>query len=547
MRPLCPRGWTPNLPRFCHALTEHLPPRMMSSYMTRRDFHLLTGSVLTTSQLAGASQVSANQEATSRTLLMVDDLDLLYRSGTRRILHPLTRHGDPVIAGRGKPWEIALGWNSTYRDPKTGKYQLWYQAFSGPLAQERTHRCVICYAESTDGIHWTKPNLGLYSYNGIKDTNIVLIGNGGRSDNYACSVLVDHLEKDPKKRYKMAYFDFSKEDGVEYPGTSVAFSPDGIHWNKYPKAPLMRASYGRRGSPVPFADDPEEKWANPLSISDAVDVIWDPKRKVYAMYSKMWIDGPDGTMYWKHAMGRTESKDFIHWGKPQVLLTSDELDDDHVEFHHSPVFYYNDRYFALLQILNRAERNGIMDIELAVSPDGLSWTRPFRKPFFFARSERPKFDSGTIVMNPMPVMLEDQFRFYYGGYSEGATGGEHSTLTTGIGMAHMPRDRFAGLTPIHQIAQITTKAVDLTGVKEITINADASKGSIRVELLDNTARRLRGFTAEDTVPITGNSLKHIAAWKQKDMSSIPRGQYILRLHLKDAEVFAVTVKKDGAA
>ena len=35
------------------------------------------------------------------------------------------------------------------------------------------HTCVICVAESHDGIHFTKPDLGLYEYNGSKHNNIV--------------------------------------------------------------------------------------------------------------------------------------------------------------------------------------------------------------------------------------------------------------------------------------------------------------------------------------------------------------------------------------
>ena len=118
----------------------------------------------------------------------------------------------------------------------------------------------------------------------------------------------------------MAHFDFTKDDGVEYPGLNVAFSPDGIHWTKHPHGPLSRAAYGDYGDPVPFADETGRPWAIPLSMSDALDAIYDPVRQVFAIYGKMWIDGPDGGMHWKHAMGRTESNDFIHWSKPQLVL-----------------------------------------------------------------------------------------------------------------------------------------------------------------------------------------------------------------------------------
>ena len=251
----------------------------------------------------------------SRTILFVDDQGILYRSGTRRLLHPLQRHpANPLLPGRDKPWEAAIGWTSVYRNP-AGRYQLWYQAFAGDESRDRTRRCTVCYAESADGIHFTKPNLGLFDYNGMKDTAIVLVGNGGTSDRYGVSVVVDPREPDASRRYKMAYFDFTKDHGVEYPGLNVAFSPDGIHWTKHAEGPLSRAAYGDYGDPVPFADETKRPWAVPLSMADALDALYDPVREVFAIYGKMWIDGPDGGMHWKHAMGRIESKDFIHWSQ----------------------------------------------------------------------------------------------------------------------------------------------------------------------------------------------------------------------------------------
>jgi hypothetical protein len=476
-----------------------------------------------------------------RTLLFVDDRDVLYRPGTKRVLHPLTRHPqNPLIAGNDRPWEVAIGWNSVYRDPGTGSFQLWYQAFAGHTARERTHRCVVCYAESEDGLSWVKPDLGLHRFNDSRETNIVLLANGGTSDRYGASVLVDPLDADPARRYKMAYYDFSVDQGHEYPGLSVAFSPDGIHWTKHPHAPLLRASYGSLGDPLPYADKAGQEWTQPLAMSDAVDAIYDPRRGAFVIYGKMWIDGPDGRLYWKHAMGRSQSQDFIHWSRPELVLTADEFDPPHVEFHTAPVFCYNERYFALLQILHRAERGGVMDIELAVSKNGMRWDRPFRRPFFLPKNEGQQFDSGSVLTNATPVLLEDEFRFYYAGYSEGATGGDDYALLSGIGLATMPRDRFAGLLPMDGMAQVTLRPIKATG-GAISLNADASAGTVQVEVLDAEGRRVRGFAQEDAVPITGDGLRHPVRWKGHKFAELPAGAYMLRLHMNDAEVFAVEV------
>lgn len=502
--------------------------------MTRREFGLWA------SAAAVRAQTSKRVNPHRRTLLLVDEHHILYRAGTHRKLCPLRKYGqNPVLAGRAKPWEVAIGWNSSYRDAETGTYKLWYQAYSGKLARERTKACVVCYAESSDGVHWTRPSLNLFSYSGIKDTNIVLIGNGGHSTNYGASVIVTPGDPDKARRYKMAYFDWSVQGGEEYPGLSVAFSADGLHWRKYPEAPLLRASYGSFGETLPYKDEPGRQWSAPLAISDALYALYDPKRSVYEIYSKMWIDRPDGGMYWKHAMARTQSSDFIHWSKPEVVLTPDDVDPSWIEFHASPVFFYNDCYFALLQILHRQVHGGIIDIELATSRDGFHWERPFRNEYFLKRSEGNGFDSGSIFLDPTPIYLEKEFRFYYAGYSDGATGGNDFNLTSGIGLATMERDRFAGIEPVDHIGQITMKALDLRGVSNCSVNADASNGTVRVEVLDAGGRRIRGFTRDDASLLTGDQLAHSPRWNSRTLVDLEPGQYMLRLHLENAKIFAL--------
>lgn len=506
--------------------------------------------------LVCAGDLPANQPprtASDRTILLVDDGDVLYRSGTQRILTPLTRHPANPLISPNRPWEVAIAWASVYREPDTGHYQLWYQGYAGNVARERTHQCVVCYAESDDGIHFTKPSLGLFAFNGIKETNIVLLANGGTSDRYGNSVIVEPRELNPARRYKMVYFDFAKEGGDEYPGLCVAFSPDGIHWTKHPDAPLLRASYGNHGEPVPFSNQTDRRWALPLAVADALDVFYDPRLGVYACYGKMWIDAPDGGMYWKHAMCRTQSKDFIHWSRPKLVLTPDDLDPPQVEFHTSPVFFYNDRYFCLNQILDRATGGGVIDIELMVSPNGMDWQRPFRKQFVLARSPGQQFDSGSIFTSSTPVILKNEIRFYYGGYSQGATGADDYKQLSGIGLATLPLDRFAGIRPtaissqptlkqpLRNVGQVTLKPVELCQYAGLTLNADATSGTIRVELLDMEGRRVPGFSAEDCLPITGDSLRHAVAWKNRGLPDLPNGEYMPRLHLHDATVYAMTL------
>ena len=509
-----------------------------------------------------------NLHAAERTILFVDDHDVLYRSGTRRFLNPPVKHAKNPLITEDKPWELAIGWTSVHRDAKTGKYQLWYQAYAGKRAQLKTHECTVAYAESDDGVIFTKPNLGLFDFNGEKDTNIVLIGSGVLGDRYCNSVLVDPRDPDPARRYKMAYSDWSVDEKKEYwVGMHVAFSPDGIHWTTHPGPPLHRSYYGLKKVQPPLTGEnpygeiksPDGRVKRhallPLTHSDAADVIFDQKKNAFVIYGKMWIDGPDGGLGWKHGMGRSESRDFLHWSKPQLVCAPDDADGA-LEFHTSPVFIHRERYFSVNQILNRAD-HGMMDIELMVSRDGFEWERPFRDTFFIPRSPGQQFDSGTIVSNANMIVHRDEMRFYYGAYSSGAIGGGTDITgdqqKSGVGLVTLPLDRFAGIRSEPEaatakvkappnIGQITLKPIDFKGRKEIFVNANATGGAVWGELLDEDGFRVPGFDKANCVPLKKDSLRHRLAWKERKIADLPPAPYHLRLHLQKAEVFAVTLR-----
>lgn len=503
------------------------------------------------------------------TILLVDDHDILYRAGTRRVLERPRRHASNPLIAEDRPWELAIGWMSVHRDPDTGRYQLWYQAHAGARAREKTRSNVVCYAESTDGVHFTKPELGLFDFNGESRTNIVLVGSGAHGDRYCCAVVVDERETDAARRYKMLYYDWAPLPGGEvWAGLHLAYSPDGVHWTKHPDAPLYRTSYGGKQAQPPFQGESpyhertlpdgrvRREMLVPSSMSDAVDPVFDPLRNVWALYGKMWIHGPAGGLAWKHGMGRTESADLIHWTRPQLVCAPDDQDGE-LEFHTSPVFHRHGRFLCLNQILNRAG-GGVMDIELMVSRDGLEWERPFREQRFIERGVAGAFDSGTLLTNSSVVVEGDELRFYYGAYSAGAIGGGADITSdeqqSGVGLVTLPLDRFAGIRsqPVAptkkvpnppDIGQLTLRPLDLSGRTELLVNADASQGAVWAEVLDEDGYRVPGFDKASCIPLKEqDSLRHPLRWRDKSLADLPAGRHHIRIHLQSATAYAITVR-----
>lgn len=280
---------------------------------------LLLATAVSLAMFLFTSGTFANSPKPPTTLLFVDDQDVLYRSGIRRELHSPVRHPKiPLLAGP-EP-RNQFGYCSLHRDANTGRYQLWYQLTGAGQ--------VVCYAESTDGIVWDKPALDILSFKGVPDRNVVFTS----EDHYGASVVVDAASDQTRRRYKMAYWSLPPSEQKSNPsgdnrgpngGMYVAFSPDGIHWTKQ-AGPVLRGTYGRSQDPPLIGE--QYPWGQINSVSDVLDASYDPLRERFVVYSKAWIDAPDGKLFWKRAIARTESSDFLTWSVPQLVISPDEFD-----------------------------------------------------------------------------------------------------------------------------------------------------------------------------------------------------------------------------
>ena len=65
----------------------------------------------------------------------------------------------PVLAPT-EPWEgtSVVTWGTAHYDPETGLFKLWYEAWNAERPQPLVS--LVCYATSTDGVTWDKPDLG---------------------------------------------------------------------------------------------------------------------------------------------------------------------------------------------------------------------------------------------------------------------------------------------------------------------------------------------------------------------------------------------------
>lgn len=147
--------------------------------------------------------------------LFLDEAMVARMTNMRRELQPPQKHpANPLIIPE-HPWEArALQvYGTVLYEPQLGKYRCWYLA--GRDANDKPEY-YMCYAESADGVHWTKPMVGLPGTLGYEQNNIVVPGGHG------LCVLRTPQDPDSQRHYK----------GLG--GNILAFSADGIRWSLEP-------------------------------------------------------------------------------------------------------------------------------------------------------------------------------------------------------------------------------------------------------------------------------------------------------------------------
>ena len=263
-------------------------------------------------------------------------------------------------------------------DEQDSIFKFWYQTYNyGMPVSDRT---LVLYASSKDGIEWKRTNLGIFEFEGSTDNNI-LLQNYGFHDLYSPSVIKDNLEPDPNKRYKMVWWDYPLGDGDwdRDAGMCIAFSSDGIHWNKHPENPVLHAKRIEQ------------------SISDVMSVMQDKNIGKYVAYTKGWkdIDTPNEF----RQIVRTESTDFIHWSSPEVVITHNHNNAD-PQSYGMTTSQYGNNYIGMLYSYKKPG-NETIDVQLAISHDNKSWNRVANQKTFIPLGKLGSWDDGMIFCAPL--------------------------------------------------------------------------------------------------------------------------------------------------
>ena len=453
-----------------------------------------------------------------QTQLFVDDYIIAKKNNVTRTLNQAKKANDgkPVLVA-DRPWEtdnILIG--SVFRE--NGKFKMFYKVgYSKPAPNDPpgTPQLAIAYAESTDGIHWTKPDLGIRTFQGSKNNNLI--------EPMGMTCFPDPHETDPQHKYKAAYSHWGQMKAA------LAHSADGLHWTPY-----------NNGNPVTHR------------AADTINqLLWDSHAQTYRLYTR--------TDYQQRLRAKIEVRGTRDMTNPDVKAnptdwkTVREWTFDRTsptEYKRRQTYSLNGWIYRGLQFgliwsydwptdlsegphdLHKRHERDVMNCYLVATRNNQPWNFEWiyaEKPLI-SRGPDGSFDKDWIQPAINVVTWKNKHWIFYSGARE-----RHDVKgprPVAIGLATLPQDRIVAIqTKPNSNGTITTKPFQLDGVR-LKVNVDASQGRLLVEILDATGQPIKNFSADDCQSVAVDAHKQGIIWSDGAALSSIKGQTVqLRFHL----------------
>lgn len=398
-----------------------------------------------------------------------------------------------------QPKQVVMNFDRSWEGPRSAYVSVFqdgdlYRMYYRGQGEKNTSERVTCYAESKDGIAWTRPSLGLIEREGSKENNVIL--RGSVSDNF--SAFLDGRPDVPtKERFK----------GVGG-GFSAYVSADGIRWQR-----LAGVTPGTKPLPA--------------NVFDSQNVaFWDTFQKQYVCYFRGRRSKTD-----VRAICRTTSKDFLTWTDWEFLDLGD-TPEEHL-YTSAAIPYFRAPHLCLAFPKRFIESRQVSDGVFMTSRDGLRFERRFLEAFLRPGPDEKNWtDRNMMVAYGMLPLSTGELSIYWTENHKHAT----NRLRRGV----VRTDGFVSVNAPYSGGDFVTKPLRFTG-KELLLNyATSAAGSIRVELQDSAGIPLPGRTLGDCLELYGDRLDAAVRWKQgTDVSSWQDQAVRLRFVLKDADLYSL--------
>ena len=445
----------------------------------------------------------------TRRQLFVDDFWIDHSEGVTRRLHEPVRR-DVAIAAE-HPWERdGVSYMVAFREGD--RFRGWYRC-DAKMYVRKKRQVLIAYAESSDGIHWEKPVLGLIEFAGCRENNLVWTGPGNNMSPFRD----DAPDVPGEERYKAIVRD--------RPGVFALVSPDGLRWRLMQEEPILTEG--------PFD-------SHNIAFRDA----W---KDEYVIYCR-GVAGEgnfSGGVRW---IRRTTSQDFRTWTRLEPIDVGDTpfehlYTNATVPYYRAPHIYLSfPKRFVTYRIPQHldpapaAEWPGLSDGVLMSSRDGVHWHR-FMEAFIRPGRERRNWihRNGLVARGIVPTAPGELSLYLV----------QHYTYPS----AHLQRvvvrtDGFASASAGYPGGELITKPFRFSGENLVLNYSTSAAGSIRVEVQDVNGNPVPELSLTESVPIWGDELAGKAGWiyggkvREKPLRRVAGKTVRLRFVLQDADLYS---------
>lgn len=487
---------------------------------------LIVAAVLIGAWFGACMPVRADAAATaaidigSRRELFVDYFLIDRLQDVQLVLH--TPRDEGAVVRFDEPWEGPFcGYSTVIHDGAT--YRLYYRGLPN-AGRDGSDAESCCYAESTDGIHWTKPRLGLFEVAGTRENNVVLSHAAPVTHNF--SPLLDTRPGVPAaERFKAL-------GGTMESGLMAYVSPDGIHWSPLVDRPVLT----QEAVPFPYMFDSQNL------------AFWSPAESQYVCFFRVFQDDV-------RRICRTSSADFVTWSAPVLMEYRRQGGTAPLEHLYTnqthPYFRAPHLYVAIAarfmpgrRVLTDAQAHAIgvnpqyfhdtSDAIFMTSRGGAFYDREFLTGFI-----RPGIGAGNWVSRTnYPALNVVQT-----GPAEMSVyvNQDYAQPTAHLRRYSLRLDGFASAQAGYDGGELVTKPVVFQG-DALSINfATSAAGGIRVELQQPDGSPIAGFTRDDAVEQIGNEIDRVVSWKGgSDLSALAGQPVRLCFVMHDADLYALS-------
>ena len=415
-----------------------------------------------------------------------------------------------------QPWEDPLAiYTTVLKDDDI--YRMYYR---GSLMGQRPHP--TCYAESRDGIHWTKPDLGLVEINGSTKNNAILPHNG-----QFCAFVDTRPSVPEAERYKANARD------QQQPSSLVGYtSADGIRWTKLRDEPIV-----------------------PVALENNFDsqnvMFWSEVEGSYALYARHMVSAAR-----IRSTARATSTDFLNWTEQTPMSFSDTgttTPSQHLYTNQTHPYFRTPHIYISFPGRIHFDRPALTEAQAdKVCPDPVSGGRTDISDgvLLTTRAGTTHYDFTFKESFIRPGIGYNNWtsRTNYPALGVVQTGTNEMSLYVQRDYdqqtAHLDRmtlriDGFASVNAPYAGGEMVTKPFRFSG-KELEINYSTSaSGGLRIEIQEASGVPVTGYTLEECQEIIGDELERIVRWERGgDVNKLVGTPIRLHFALKDADLFS---------